>query len=194
MDTTIEYYNKNAKEYAQTTRLVDMQEVYNHFEEYLLPHSHILDVGCGSGRDAKHFKEKEYLVTGIDASIELCKIASQYAGITVINSRIEDVEINEKYDAIWACASLLHVERKQIVSVFKRLYKLLKEDGIFYASWKYGTENREENGKYYCDFTIEMMTDLINKSDEFQVIEAWESIQKREGKEVEWINFIFRRK
>ena len=39
----------------------------------LAPKAHILDFGCGSGRDTKYFLEQGFQVTAIDGSAELCK-------------------------------------------------------------------------------------------------------------------------
>lgn len=38
--------------------------------------AHIIDLGCGSGRDSKAFINKGYKVTAVDGSKELAKIAS----------------------------------------------------------------------------------------------------------------------
>ena len=57
---TIEYYNKNAKEYFDTTINGDMKKAYDLFLKDLEKGSLILDFGCGSGRDSKYFIENGY--------------------------------------------------------------------------------------------------------------------------------------
>ena len=54
---TLDYYQRNAKEFFSQTINVDMQNVYQPFLEYLPKtqlsnQQKILDVGCGSGRDS----------------------------------------------------------------------------------------------------------------------------------------------
>ncbi|HEX5794036.1 MAG TPA: methyltransferase domain-containing protein, partial [Rheinheimera sp.] len=74
---TIDYYNQHAAEYVQATVNVDMAELYAEFVPLVKTGGHILDAGCGSGRDAWHFKQLGFSVSAFDASAELATIASQ---------------------------------------------------------------------------------------------------------------------
>ena len=58
---TLDYYNRNAEAYALQTWALDMADWYTDFEECLKPGAHILDLGCGGGRDSRHFMEKRIL-------------------------------------------------------------------------------------------------------------------------------------
>ena len=55
MDNTIEYYNKNANQFVQGTLSVDFKQTQDRFLAKLPAGAYILDFGCGSGRDTKHF-------------------------------------------------------------------------------------------------------------------------------------------
>ena len=81
--TTLDYYNKNAKEFISDTRDVTFTEIQDIFLNYIPIGGAILDFGCGSGRDTKYFLSKGYDVDAIDGSVELCKIASEHTGISV---------------------------------------------------------------------------------------------------------------
>ena len=66
MTNTIQYYDLNQiEEYTEKTINTNMTKTYNMFEKYLKPNDHILDLGCGSGRDTKHFITN-YHVTALD--------------------------------------------------------------------------------------------------------------------------------
>ena len=80
---TLEYYNKNADNFAKTTIDVNFYETQKHFQELLPEHGYILDFGCGSGRDTKYFLEQGFYVDATDGSEEMCHIASNYTGIQV---------------------------------------------------------------------------------------------------------------
>ena len=63
-----EYYEMNAKPYAEETFSVDMSEQYRRFLPLLRERARILDVGSGSGRDACYFQKKGYQVTALEPS------------------------------------------------------------------------------------------------------------------------------
>ena len=92
-------------------------------------------MGCGSGRDSKYFLYKGYSVKAIDGSKELCKLASNNIGQEVECADFLDLSYNEEFDAIWACASLLHIDKKDLNKVINNLHKALKKNGIIYASF-----------------------------------------------------------
>lgn len=85
-NSTINYYNLHAKEYFETTVNTDVSECCERFLKYLTPGDSIIDIGAGSGRDIHFFQSRGYIVDGIDASSELCKIASDYTGVVVVVS------------------------------------------------------------------------------------------------------------
>ena len=95
---SIEYYNNKADDFFESTIDVNMQDIYDKFEEYMIPHGHILDAGCGSGRDTKYFLDKCYAVDAFDASKELVKLASDYTGINVRRMFFQDMNDKNKYD------------------------------------------------------------------------------------------------
>ena len=178
---TIDYYNSHAAVFASGTENADMSELHRRFLAYLKPGEKILDAGCGSGRDMIAFRDAGFAVSGFDASEELCRIATEKTGISVMQMRFEDLEGKEEYDGIWACASLLHVEREDFSDVLRRLFRLLKPDGILYASFKYGTEDRIKDGRYFCDFTEESCRSLMEQAG-FVVKEIFVTGDVREGR------------
>jgi len=87
-----------------------MKEYYELFESYLKPNCKILDVCFGSGRDSLSFKSKGYEVVSIDPIKEFCDNAKSIGLDNVIQMSIEDIDYYNEFDAIWACASLLHLK------------------------------------------------------------------------------------
>ena len=129
MDTeqTLNYYNKNAQAFSDSTINVEFSYNQNKFLNGLNQGELILDFGCGSGRDSKYFLEHGYTVEAIDGSEELCKLASDYAGIRVKHMFFQDLQEVEKYNAIWACSSILHLPYAELVDVMKKMVIALKD-------------------------------------------------------------------
>ena len=190
-EKTIQYYNEHGEEFCTGTFSVDMSERRDRFLAYLQPGSRILDAGCGSGRDTLVFLQAGYQVDAIDASEEICRIASQKTGIFVRQQRFEELEGQELYDGIWACASLLHVAAVDLPDVLVRLHRLLKNSGVIYVSFKFGVgERQKEDGRYFNDMREEILCRLLHDAG-FNVKEVFITPDMREDRRNEnWVNAI----
>ena len=187
------YYDKNAQEFFDGTVDADMSQHHDKFLELIPENGSILDAGCGSGRDAKLFKDLGYEVTAIDGSFEMCRLASEFSGIDVKHMQFQEISFTNEFDGIWASASLLHVPSNELDSVLDNLKKSLKEEGIFYASFKYGDFEGERNGRYFNDLTESTAVELFKKND-FNVIETWITSDSRKGREDEkWVNILVKK-
>lgn len=187
------YYDKNAQEFFDGTVDADMSQHHEEFLKHLPKNAHILDAGCGSGRDAKMFKEMHYDVTAIDGSLEMCRLASEYSGIDVHQMQFQEIEFDDEFDGIWASASLLHVPSLEIDEVLNRLKISLKDNGIFYASFKNGDFEGHRNGRYFNDLTEGTAKELFEKLD-FQIIKTWITTDARKGRENEkWVNILVKK-
>ena len=194
MDKTIEYYNQNADMFAQGTRLVDFTVVQERFAKMLPAGSRILDFGCGSGRDTKYFLEKGYRVEATDGSAELCKLASAFAGIEVKEMLFQDLDARGKYEGIWACSSILHLSKRELLPVIRKMCDALKDNGVIYTSFKYGDFEGERNGRYFTDFTEDTFDKFIKVIPELTIEEEWITSDVRPGRgEEKWLNLILRK-
>ena len=192
---TLDYYNKNAASYTKETISVDFQGPRNMLLKYLNPGDHILDLGCGSGRDSKAFLDQGYKVTAIDGSKELCKIATSHIGQEVICQKFQDLKVQDTYDGVWACASLLHVPLAELGDIFCKVAKALKPGGYFYGSFKYGEFEGERNGRYFTDITKEKLQYLLKPFGQLTLIEIGLTEDARPGRQDEmWLNFIIQHK
>ena len=194
MQKTLEYYNRNAREFAEGTSGVDFSGIQNRFLSHLPEGALILDFGCGSGRDTRYFLGKGFRVEAADGSEELCRLASVYTGIPVKQMLFQELEETEKYDGIWACASILHLRREELPEVFRKMYRALKPVGILYVSFKYGDFEGERNGRYFTDMTEKTAEELLESVLELKIKERWVTGDVRAGRGAEkWLNMILRR-
>lgn len=189
---SIAYYDENYKNYIEKTSQLNMAKHYERFELYLPANAHILDLGCGSGRDSKHFYEKGYLTTSVDGSIEMVKFCKTILTTPVIHSTFEDFDTKEKFDGIWASASLLHVSRDKLMEIVQKYISYLKTDGIFYISFKCYENDFEFNNRYFTCFTMDGLKEFVEKLDDVSLllIKETESIQENNMK---WLSLILKK-
>lgn len=192
---TIQYYNENAEQFVNTTLDVNFTEMQDTFLSMLRKGSYILDFGCGSGRDTRYFLEHGFVVDAVDGSLEMCKRASDITGIRVKHMMFDELNETNKYDAIWACSSILHLSYMQLVAVFNKMLKALKANGIIYTSFKYGDFEGFRNGRYFIDFDEEKLERLKKDVPALEVEKIWITTDVRPGRDEEkWMNLILKKK
>ncbi len=194
MNNTLEYYNKNAEQFAQGTFFVDFVKIQERFLSKLKAGSRILDFGCGSGRDTKCFLSGGFEVDATDGSEELCKIAREHSGIEVKQMLFSELNEHGKYDGIWACSSILHLSKAELKPVLQKMADALKQNGVIYTSFKYGEFEGERNGRYFTDFTLESFKDYMQDMGTLQIEEYWITGDVRCGRgDEKWLNLILRK-
>ena len=184
----------NATSFASSTRSVDFTQTQDRFLRLLPSAAAILDFGCGSGRDTKYFLDAGMQVDATDGSEELCRLASEYTGIPVRQMLFEELDAKAQYDGIWACSSILHLSQESLKDVLKKMIVALKEHGIIYTSFKYGTFEGERNGRFFTDFTEETFREFVADVDGIRIEEMWITGDVRPGRGDErWLNLILRK-
>lgn len=188
---TIDYYNQHAADYVQATVKVDMAALYAEFLSIVKPGGHILDAGCGSGRDASYFKQQGFTVSAFDASKEMARLASERLQHHVAVHTFEQLDKAETFDGIWCCASLLHVARQTLPDVFTRLQRALKPGAMLYVSFKYGASERDVNGRRFTDMNEARLKTLLEHISELSVVKTWSTQDQRpERKHEVWLNAL----
>ena len=190
---TIDYYNQHADKFVASTFHVKMEELYQPFIRYLLDSGSILDLGCGSGRDSLAFKNLGYQVEAIDYSEELVTKARELTGINVRQQNFYELSELNQYDGIWACASLLHCERKRLPEVLEKILKALKVNGICYMSFKYGEGDRYKDGRQFTDMDESQAQSLLKKFDNILLLQQWINTDKRPDHNEDWLNIVFQK-
>ena len=194
MDKTLKYYDENTEIFVAGTQKVNFAKTQDFFLSKLPTGGSILDFGCGAGRDTKYFLEKGYHVEATDGCEKLCEIASEYTGIAVKRMLFQELDALERYDGIWACSSILHLPKEELMAVMWRMHRALKKGGYIYTSFKYGLFEGYRNDRYFTDFTEETFKGFILEMDGLAIEECWTSSDVRPGRsEEKWLNIILRK-
>ncbi len=192
---TIQTYNRYAEKYFQKNCSVEcIKEILEFFIKNICG-KRILDVGCGPGRDVKFFCDRGFEAIGIDLSRNLLEIARKNvpkARFYLMDMR--NLTFPDKYfDGIWACASFLHVSKRDAERTLNGFHRVLKSSGLLYISVKEGVGEEfvssldyGGNGRYFVFYSREELRKLIENSG-FKVIKEVIEKEKR-GKT--WINMF----
>ncbi len=161
----IDFYNENAIDYAEQTMSLDVSHLYQRFLPHLPVGAHILDAGCGSGRDSLYFINQGYKVTAFDGSPEIVAQANAVLPVKAQVMRFDEMEFPLKsFDGIWACASLLHLFPDELFEVLKSLRLFLKDDGVLFCSFKKGEGLRtDDRGRRFLDMTEKSLSRVFDE-------------------------------
>lgn len=191
---SVDYYNKYANVYFDNTVNLDMGETLNRFLSYCKPGDNVMDLGCGSGRDAKVMMEHGLEVTLLDASRELCTLADIYTGVEPLCMDYREMDFDEVFHGIWACASLLHIPKNELLGMLGRIHAALKPQGVCYFSVKRGSFEGFRHERFFADYEREELVKLCEGIAGFLLIDCWETTDIRINREEEcWINILLQK-
>ena len=194
---SLDYYNKYASNIFEDTVEQDMSEIMETFLECLEEGDAILDLGCGSGRDTVTFYERGFDVTPLDGSEEMCKLAEIHTDMEVLHMDFRQMEFDDAFDGIWACASLIHIPKDEIQDVLTRIAEALKKNGVVYMSFHEGEFEGFSGERYFSDYEEAEMERIIKESGRFKLLKIWETKDKGQGSShgsEKWLNVLARKK
>lgn len=183
---TIKTYDTIADFYAASMDTYTPEVDRKLFLSYLAPSSMILDVGSAAGRDSIFFTQQGHKTIGIDLSQKLLAIARYKApSLTFIHDDIrKKIFPNESFDAVWACAVLLHLPRADMPHVLENFYNVLVANGLLLIRVKEGegegdvVEKLSKNqSRHFTYYTLHELEHLI-KSAGFQILHTNRSNEK----------------
>ncbi len=150
-ETTKASYQLTAQAYANNVAPLAPLGSIERFTKLLPLKAKIIDIGCGSGRDAKLFNNRGVDVVGIDFCPNLLEIAKNEAPLSEFHLMdIESMQFPDStFDGVWAACSLSHISKNALPEVLKKIHLLLKEGGYFYLALKEGMgEILEKDSRY----------------------------------------------
>lgn len=191
---SIGFYESNAATFFARTVDVDMSVTHGRFLDRLPPGAAILDAGCGSGRDARTFRDLGYRVTAMEAAPSLAALAQAHIGLPVEVMTFDQIPWRDRFDGVWACASLLHVAEADLPAAFERLRDALVPAGILWASFTLGTGKRLVEDRQFTDFDEAGIKVLLADVSGLDLIETWITRDSRDDRaHLNWLNVLCRK-
>ena len=148
---TLADYARRAERFREQTRDHDVSQ---NIEALLSaigrpPPFDILDIGCGPGRDLKTFAALGHRPVGLEGCLEFAAMA-EAEGFEVWRQDFLALDLPpERFDGLFANATLFHVPSRELPRVLKQLHAALRPGGALFSSNPRG-DNREGwfNGRY----------------------------------------------
>ncbi|PIW18046.1 SAM-dependent methyltransferase [bacterium (Candidatus Blackallbacteria) CG17_big_fil_post_rev_8_21_14_2_50_48_46] len=196
MQDTNAWYRENANQFIASTYALNMEALYAQFLPLLPVGGLILDYGCGSGRDSLAFAKAGYEVLAIDpcpefiAYLENQADQNQIKNLEVRLGSLEEVSEKERFDGVWACASLLHLPKHALTQTLIGLAQHLIKGGVLYASFKKGTFEGGRNGRYFTDMEPGKLENLIHTIQDFELKKIWLTEDIRPERVESWVNLL----
>lgn len=152
MNNTIAYYKNNAESLSKRYESADVSEVQNLLLEIFPKESYLLEIGCGSGRDASFMTKNNYKMLGIDASKEMINEAKKIHPLLKYSLEVivipDELNFDEKsFDGIYSIATLMHLEKNNIEIAINKIYNFLKMQGLFLFSVSIQRDDINDNYK-----------------------------------------------
>src|SRR5437763_9097765 len=122
--STRTYYEAYAEDYFRKTHSKPLWALWDKLNERLTPNSVILDLGCGSGRDVRHFTSHGFRAIGLDLAFNFLTLARQVSQEPFLQADFLALPFRDNsFDAVWAIGSLLHAPRQFLPTVLSEIHR-----------------------------------------------------------------------
>lgn len=140
---TEQFYAERAEEWAAHLPH-DVSPALDGFLARLPDGAHVLDLGCGDGRDAAHMEKRGFSVDATDGVASMVDLTSKRLTRPARMMRFDELEAEAEYDAVWAHASLHHANADDLPDLLARVYRALKPGGWHFSNYKGGTGGKRD--------------------------------------------------
>ncbi|PAU61509.1 class I SAM-dependent methyltransferase [Pseudomonas indica] len=152
---TLAHYEQSAEGFREGTRDHDVSQNIAALLRHIRaePPYTLLDLGCGPGRDLKVFRDLGHTAVGLDGAAPFVEMARADSGCEVWQQDFLHLDLPaERFDGIFANASLFHVPGQELPRVLRQLHASLKPDGVLFSSNPRGNNEEGWNGPRYGSY------------------------------------------
>lgn len=151
---TLAHYEARAEAFWEGTRDHDVSQNYAAFLRALESSpARILDFGCGPGRDLAYFRSLGHDVIGLDGAARFVEMARKFSQCEVLHQDFLKLSLEaERFDGIFANASLFHVPTSELPRVLSELHASLAPRGVLFSVNPRGTDTEGWSGERWGAF------------------------------------------
>lgn len=140
----------------------------------------LLDVGAGTGNDSLYFKKHGLRVTATDISPEHIRYCKKRGLRAILLDMYDLHKLQRKYDAVYSMSSLVHIPKKDLRRVLRKIKRLLNPGGLFYLGMYGGVDVEGVYEKDHCRpkrfFSLHKTPDLLVIVQEYFNLEYFKNL------------------
>jgi SAM-dependent methyltransferase len=188
------FYRENLGAYDRHVRALAREPGCREFASLLPKGARILDAGCGPGRDAVKFMRLGCRVIGVDSSPEMVALCRS-RGVDARLGTLQSLRFRGSFDAVWACASLIHVPKSHVEGTLMRLVGALKPGGYLYLTlWEGRGEGLLADGRFMSLYSHSGFKRLVGSLGQGKVVHSWRTPRAKAVYGLVWMGFLVRKR
>ncbi|MEX1301299.1 MAG: class I SAM-dependent methyltransferase [Desulfotignum sp.] len=198
-DATIQYYATHVEELIRRYESADVSDLHSLLRDSFPSGARLLELGCGSGRDAAFMLENGFDVTASDGVPEMIDAAA--AGHPALVGRLCRICLPRDltpalglFEGIYAVATLMHLTRPDILEVFARIRRILVPGGRLFFSVPLhrddvAADGFDANGRRFTAMTLTDWTGICRRAG-FDILTSTTTPDGLGRKTIAWLNCL----
>jgi len=198
---TLLHYNFHASRFFYRYETADAAFLHALLRQWLPAAGRVLEIGCGSGRDARFMASQlELDVLATDGSEKLIALAAQQqappdAKQPLFRQAVFPLDVgndllNERFDAIVSIAFLMHLADNELFEFAWQVRTMLNSGGIFFCSFCPGRKSTAEDPRFFADRQAGQIQLLFERLG-FNLLHHEENADSL-GRDLIWTVLVFR--
>lgn len=194
----LNYYEENANSLINRYESADVCDVQQLLLQIFEPNSKLLEIGCGSARDASFMIKNNFDVIAIDGSKNMIeeakKIHPELSEKLLHKTLPNDLEFNTKFDGVYSIATLMHLSKIDLEKTISKIYDLLNQNGKFLMSVSLFRDDIDENGfddkgRYFLVLSFDKWISLLENIG-FTILETKTNGDGLGRGGIEWLTLV----
>lgn len=195
---TLSYYENNFIALVNHYELADVNDVQKLLLQTFEQNLTLLEIGCGSGRDASFMTKNYFDITAIDGSKNMIeeakKIHPELSEKLFHKTLPNDLDFDKKFDGIYSIATLMHLSEKDLRKTILKIYDLLNQNGKLFMSVSLFRDDVDENGfddkgRFFLVFSFDKWINLL-KNAGFKILEVETNKDGLNRNGIEWLTMV----
>ena len=172
--STISFYEENSEFFIRKYDSAKVEDLHCILKRHLPPMGRVLEIGCGSGRDARYLASLGYEVVATDAVDGMVRATagklSAYPASKAVQCSFPLPEastvLSGRFDAVIATALIMHLDDDKLKLLSKQVWSMLNHGGIFVVSSSEGRQGLDhacydEHGRLFIERHVDQIKDTL---------------------------------